>query len=135
MEGLIGGNMTIVTLYPNEPDGIAVYLTPDGDIVPIDSDEIIVKVIGHQAYCCSVQEAEESIRREYYAHAATKRVAMEGLQEGLFTGFDVTPSQIPDYSGKGTMHNTDTLVAFCDFVDMLSNGGEISDGLADRVTL
>ncbi len=47
----------------------------------------------------------------------------------------VTPRRITAYSGKGKMHNTDTRVAFVDFVDMLERNGEISEALANRVTL
>lgn len=43
--------------------------------------------------------------------------------------------KIPNYSGNGTMHVTDTRCAFCDYVDMLSRSGEISPDLAERVTL
>lgn len=43
--------------------------------------------------------------------------------------------KIPNYSGNGTMHVTDTRCAFCDYVDMLSRSGEISEALAQRVTL
>lgn len=47
----------------------------------------------------------------------------------------VTPRRIPNYSGNGKMHNTDTRCAFADFVDMLSKDGRISESLAQRVTL
>lgn len=47
----------------------------------------------------------------------------------------ITPRKIRDYSGNGRMHNTDTRCAFVDFVDMLSRSGEISQSLAERVTL
>ena len=47
----------------------------------------------------------------------------------------ITPRRIKNYSGNGTMHNTDTRCAFCDYVDMLSKGGDISQELAARVTL
>jgi hypothetical protein len=54
---------------------------------------------------------------------------------GQFTGLHVTPRKITNYSGNGKMHNTDTRTAFCDFVDMLSKSGQLTEGLADRVTL
>lgn len=47
----------------------------------------------------------------------------------------VSRRKIKDYSSKGKMYNTDTRCAFCDFVDSLARSGEISDKLADRVTL
>ena len=47
----------------------------------------------------------------------------------------ITPRKIPNYSGKGRMHNTDTRCAFADFVDYLARSGEISESLAQRVTL
>lgn len=47
----------------------------------------------------------------------------------------VSPRKIRNYSGSGRMHNTNTRVAFCDYIDMLSKSGDISPELADRVTL
>ena len=43
--------------------------------------------------------------------------------------------KIPNYSGNGTMYPTDTRCTFVDFVDSLSKSGEISQDLAQRVTL
>jgi len=43
--------------------------------------------------------------------------------------------RITDYSGKGKMHVTDTRCAWCDWIDALSKGGEISQELAQRATL
>lgn len=43
--------------------------------------------------------------------------------------------RIPNYSGNGTMHTTDTRCAFTDWIDGLSKNGEISQDLAQRVTL
>lgn len=43
--------------------------------------------------------------------------------------------KITNYSGNGKMHVTDTRCAFCDFVDYLSRDGQISQELAQRVTL
>ncbi len=59
----------------------------------------------------------------------------EAWRTGMFKGLDVTPKRIKNYSGNGTMHNTDTRVAFCDFVDHLSKSGTITSELAERVTL
>lgn len=47
----------------------------------------------------------------------------------------VSRRRIPNYAGTGKMHNTDTRVAFSDFVDYLSKDGQISPELAGRVTL
>ena len=47
----------------------------------------------------------------------------------------VTKHRTTDYSGKGKMHNTDTRCAFVEFVDMLARNGDISQALAQRVTL
>jgi hypothetical protein len=48
---------------------------------------------------------------------------------------NITPRRIRDYSGNGKMHNTDTRCAFADYVDALYKSGEISQDLAQRVTL
>ena len=60
--------MKSINLY-SEPDGIAIGLTADTDIVAPDSDEAVVRVVGHRLYCCSAEEAERSIRLEYLAQA------------------------------------------------------------------
>jgi hypothetical protein len=59
----------------------------------------------------------------------------EAWRAGMYKGLSVTPRKIKNYSGNGKMHNTDTRVAFCDFVDSLSKSGQISQELASRVTL
>ncbi len=59
----------------------------------------------------------------------------DAWRNGEFAGMSVTPKRITNYSGNGKMHNTDTRVAFCDFVDYLSKSGELKEGLAERVTL
>lgn len=43
--------------------------------------------------------------------------------------------KIRDYAGTGRMHVTDTRCAFCDFVDYLQRTGQITEAMADRVTL
>lgn len=43
--------------------------------------------------------------------------------------------KITNYSGNGKMYPTDTRCAFSDYVDYLSKSGEISQELAQRVTL
>ena len=47
----------------------------------------------------------------------------------------VTRRKIRNYSGNGTMHNTDTRCAWCNYVDMMVRDGQISDALAQRATL
>ncbi len=47
----------------------------------------------------------------------------------------ISRKKIRDYSGHGTIYDTDTRCAFVDFVDMLVRDGEISAALANRVTL
>ena len=43
--------------------------------------------------------------------------------------------KIADYEGTGKMYCTDTRCAFIDYVDYLCRSGEISEKLAERVTL
>lgn len=57
------------------------------------------------------------------------------VDRGDYKGLDVTRRKITNYSGEGKMHNTDTRVAFVDFVDRSCRDGEISSELASRVTL
>ena len=47
----------------------------------------------------------------------------------------ITRRKIPNYSGNGTMHNTDTRCAWVEFVDAMARDGQISDALAQRATL
>lgn len=56
-------------------------------------------------------------------------------REGAFSGMDVTPRRITNYSGNGKMHNTDTRCAFVDWLDGMEKSGEVSQELAERVTL
>lgn len=48
---------------------------------------------------------------------------------------DISRRKIPNYTGTGRMYTTDTRVAFCDYIDSLSRDGQISEALAQRVTL
>lgn len=48
---------------------------------------------------------------------------------------EADPKKITDYSGKGKMHKTDTRCMFVEFVDDLEKSGQISQALAQRVTL
>jgi hypothetical protein len=43
--------------------------------------------------------------------------------------------KIPNYSGNGTMHVTDTRCAWCDWLDAMCRNGAISQSLAQRATL
>jgi hypothetical protein len=43
--------------------------------------------------------------------------------------------KITNYSGNGKMHVTDVRCAFADYIDHLSKNGQISEALAQRVTL
>ena len=48
---------------------------------------------------------------------------------------NISRRKIRNYSGNGTMYNTDTRCAWCDWVDAMSKGGIISQELAQRATL
>ncbi len=48
---------------------------------------------------------------------------------------DLPRWKIRNYAGNGKMYVTDTRCAFSDFVDYLSKEGQISQELAQRVTL
>ena len=47
----------------------------------------------------------------------------------------ISKKRITDYAGTGKMHNTDTRCTFVAFVDQLTRDGQISEALANRVTL
>lgn len=48
---------------------------------------------------------------------------------------DLPRKKITNYSGNGTMYRTDTRVTFCDWKDVLSKNGEITQRLAQTATL
>lgn len=48
---------------------------------------------------------------------------------------DLPREKIQNYSGNGTMFQTDTRCAFTDYIDALSKAGLISQDLAQRITL
>lgn len=48
---------------------------------------------------------------------------------------NLSREKIPDYSGRGWMYTTDTRCAFVDYIDMLHRNGQISDALAQNITL
>jgi hypothetical protein len=47
----------------------------------------------------------------------------------------ISRKQITDYSGDGKMYNTDTRTAFVNWIDALAKSGEISEEIADKITL
>lgn len=59
----------------------------------------------------------------------------QAWREGQFKGLNVTPRRITNYSGNGKMHNTDTRCAFVDWLDFQTKDGQVSQALAERVTL
>jgi len=71
----------------------------------------------------------------YTTKREVRNAFWRAAHDGQFAGMDVTRNLITDYSGKGKMHNTDTRCAFVDYVDQLSKAGEISEDLANKVTL
>lgn len=64
-----------------------------------------------------------------------RKAFWQAWRNGEFKGLHVTPRTIPDYSGNGRMHNTDTRCTFADWLDAMDKDGELAEGLADRVTL
>lgn len=72
-----------------------------------------------------IYTTQEQVRKAFWA----------AVDEGAYDSLDVTRKRFKNYSGNGTMHNTDTRCAFVDFIDSLSKSGELSEGLAERVTL
>ena len=63
----------------------------------------------------------------------TTQKQVRALFWGIFP--DLPRRRIVDYAGTGKMYPTDTRCAFVDFVDRLARDGEISESLAERVTL
>ena len=61
---------------------------------------------------------------------------MDALQAaGCNPRMNITRRRITNYAGTGKMHNTDTRVAWCDYVDAMSRDNQISQELAQRATL
>ena len=58
---------TIPTVNLYNQDGIAIFLTEWHDIC--NRDEAAVRVVGHDFYHGSLEDAEQSIRRAYLAHS------------------------------------------------------------------
>jgi hypothetical protein len=71
----------------------------------------------------------------YTTQRQVRHAFWEAWRNGQLHGLHVTPRKIPNYSGNGRMHTTDTRCTFCDWLDGLSKSGQIADGLAERVTL
>jgi hypothetical protein len=71
----------------------------------------------------------------YTTQREVRNAFWQEVHDGAYAGLDVTRNLITDYTGKGKMHNTDTRCAFVDYVDGLSKSGEISEDLANKVTL
>ncbi len=58
------------------------------------------------------------------------------LRSAFWEQFPGLPrKKITNYSGNGKMYRTDTRCAWCDWLDMLSKNGDISQELAYRATL
>ena len=71
----------------------------------------------------------------YTTQRQIRKAFWDAWRRGEFRGLDVTPRQIKNYSGNGKMHNTDTRCAFVYWLDGLSKSGQVSQELAERVTL
>ena len=71
----------------------------------------------------------------YTTQREVRAAFWRAAHDGQFAGLNVTRNKIENYSGNGTMHNTDTRCAFVDWLDGLAKNGEVSAELADRVTL
>ena len=65
--------MRTINLYG--VDGINIHLDKYNDIVAGDDPSAIVKVIGYTLYASSLEEAQQSIRREYLALEIAMRKA------------------------------------------------------------
>lgn len=58
------------------------------------------------------------------------------LRQEFWETFPNLPrKKITNYSGNGTMYQTDTRCTFVDWLDSLSKSGDISQELAERATL
>ncbi len=70
-------------------------------------------------------------------HGATIKTAFATYRgrKDFHDTFGITPRRIPNYSGNGKMHNTDTRCAWCDYIDAMSKDNQISQELAQRATL
>lgn len=73
--------MKNVNLYGE--DGIAVHIDQWGDVVEAKDETATLRVVGHAAYACSLDEARESIRREYLRRRQQgEEVNLEPRQSG-----------------------------------------------------
>lgn len=66
-----------------------------------------------------------------------RRAFWQYVREAKTNGMrlNVTPRRIPNYSGNGTMHNTDTRCTFIDWLDAEVKSGNIDPKVAKKVTL
>ena len=69
-----------------------------------------------------------------YAYTSVKAVRAAFWRDNA-NNPNVSRKKIRNYSGNGTMHNTDTRCAFVDWLDAANRNGDISDSLANRATL
>ena len=67
---------------------------------------------------------QREVRREFWA----------AVRRGEF-GPEVTRRKIQDYSGDGTMYNASTGYAFCEWLDGEVRAGNVSERVAQGVTL
>ena len=73
-----------VNLY-GEENGIAIYLSPEGDIAT-QHEPGVIKVVGHALYVCPAQEAEEKIRAEYIRQYPQSTQAQAQREMDLYYG-------------------------------------------------
>lgn len=72
----------------------------------------------------------------YTTQRQVRKAFWDAVKRGEFNSeLNITSRKITNYSGNGHMHNTATRCTFVDFVDSLDRGGELAEGLAERVTL
>lgn len=65
----------------------------------------------------------------------TQKQVRKAFWEAHASNPDISPRRITNYAGTWKMHNTDTRCAFVDWVDFLARDGQISEALANKVTL
>lgn len=80
----------------------------------------------------AITRAESVFTEERHAMYTTQKQ----IRAAFWAAHPNFPRQkVPNYSGSGSMYVTDTRCAFSDFVDYLARDGQISEELAQRVTL
>lgn len=82
---------------------------------------------------------QRQVRRAFWQHVRELKAIHGTDSRGRIrvsgTTLHLTPRRIVNYARTGTMHNTDTRCAFCDWLDGESKAGHLAEGLADRCTL